>query len=228
MTFQPTVMDLWNSPMKNTIAGFASINYRLSSYASHSNNPSSPEDPSRNVQYPSHLSDVENALLYLDKEFQISNHYLLIGHSAGATMALELQNPFLPIPAGLLCVSGIYNFESFIKSHSAIPAYQEIMENAFPDKSLWEKASPYTSYLLDLLYEKARMVVISHSEEDELLERMQPLYMLQRLDKGHLPKTNVHYLEASGAHDEIWRSGSILAGLVTKSLGILRDSSKAT
>lgn len=214
---------LWQSNLRGSIAGFASINYRLSPYPNHSEVPSSPRDPSRNIYHPAHLSDVGKALLYLDDQHQISDRYLLIGHSAGATIAFELQTTSLPTPVGVLGIEGIYDFDGLIKAHSN-PLYQQFMDNAFPDKTLWKKAAPYTNYSPDNLYEQAKMVILSYSVDDDLVETGQVTSMLERIASGPLRKEQVHVLKASGSHDEIWGGGTILAGLVTQSLELLQNS----
>ena len=222
--FEPAVKILWNSPLKDSIAGYASINYRLSPNLSHSKNPSSPDDPSRNVHYPSHLVDVAHALLFLQENYNIENRYLLAGHSAGATMAFELHNWYLhgaqlPKPLCVLGIAGIYNFDAFLEAHNHIPFYKAFMENAFPDKSLWEQASPYRSRLPGLAnWEHAKAVIISHSFQDELVEEAQASFMLERTRMTANAQEKVHFLDASGTHDEIWSNGQILAGLITKSL----------
>jgi kynurenine formamidase len=167
-------------------------------------------------------------LLYLEQEYEIANRYLLIGHSAGATMAFELHNWYfpgksLPVPAGILGVSGIYHFDAFVESHSDIPAYAELMENAFPDKTQWEKAAPYSARFPDYaVCEKVKAVIISHSDEDELIEKGQASFMLERARQIPQSKDKVHFLKASGGHDEIWGSGYILADLITKSIELLK------
>lgn len=225
--FQSAVENLWKSPTKESIAGFASINYRLSSNPTHSEDPSLSEDPSRNVVFPNHLVDVGNALLYLDKKYSIADRYLLIGHSAGATMTFELHNSYfkdetLPLPAAVLGISGIYDFEGFLAAHSH-PAYREFMEGAFPDRSTWEQASPYTSKLLGASWESAKVIVISHSDDDELVEKGQADAMLERVGKTPDAEKKVHFLTATGKHDEIWESGYILAGLITRTVKFWQD-----
>lgn len=184
------------------------------------------------MRYPDHLEDVAQCLLYLEEHYQISNRYILVGHSAGATMAFELHNWYmprrtLPIPAVVLGVAGIYNFEAFVEEHSGIPAYREFMENAFPEKGLWERASPYENCLpKSAVWEQAKAIIISHSDQDELVEEAQSSYMMERARTSSPCKERVHFLEASGAHDEIWESGYILAGLISKSVKILLSSSR--
>jgi hypothetical protein len=230
LTFELAIKELWRSSLKLAIAGFASINYRLSPYPSHPDDPSSPDDPSRNVHYPDHLIDVAQGLLYLEEHYHIGDRYLLVGHSAGATMVFELHNWYmpramLPVPAAVLGVAGIYNFEAFIEDHSETPAYRELIENAFPDKRLWERASPYKNHLPNYAaWEQAKAIIISHSDQDELVEKAQSSYMLERARMAPHCKDKVHFLKAGGEHDEIWASGTILADLITKSIEILMSS----
>ncbi len=231
-SFAPAVEVLSNSSLRDSIAGFASINYRLSPYPSHTTDPSSPDDKSRNVHYPAHLMDVSRALLYLDEKYRIQNRYLVAGHSAGACLAFELNDWFLsgnslPQPACILGVSGIYDLEAFIDAHSEIPAYRALIENAFPEKSLWEEASPNKSDLSKTAkWQTARAIIVSHSDEDELVEKAQASHMLKRARMAPSADEKVHFLPAKGAHDEIWESGNILADLITKSIEILWSSSK--
>ena len=229
-SFAPAVDVLSHSSLKDSIAGFASVNYRLSPYPSHSTDPSSPEDKARNVHYPAHLLDVSKALLYLEDKYRINDRYIVAGHSAGACLAYELNDCFLsgaqlPQPACVLGVSGIYDLEAFIDAHSEIPAYRALVENAFPDKSLWEEASPNKVDLSKTTkWQNARAVIISHSDEDELVEKAQASYMLKRARMAPNVKEKVHFIPASGAHDEIWQSGHILADIIIKSIEILRVS----
>ena len=136
-----------------------------------------------------------------------------------------MPRAMLPIPAAVLGVAGIYNFEAFIEDHSETPTYRELIENAFPDKRLWERASPYRSCLPNYAaWEQAKAIIISHSDQDELVEKAQSSYMLERARMAPHCKNKVHFLKASGEHDEIWASGTILADLITKSIEILISS----
>jgi kynurenine formamidase len=231
LSFEPAVSELWkDESVRDSVVGFASINYRLSPYPNHPREPSSPDDPSRNVRYPAHLQDVELALFYLHDRYRIADRYLLVGHSAGATMAFELPSSGashkIPKPVAILGVAGIYDFEEFIRSHSQIPAYHELMENAFPDRATWKDAGPYTNREHSpAIWELTKMVIISHSDQDELVENGQALSMWNRArsESGTISTHRVTLsLKASGSHNEIWRSGTILARLITDSIKELR------
>ena len=171
---------------------------------------------------------MEKALLYLDEKYQISNRYLLAGHSAGGALVFQVSSAGLPKPLPrpvcVLGISGIYDLNAFVWSHSH-PAYKEIAENAFPRLSDWEKVSPAIAQKEGTIWEDARVIVISQSKQDELVEEAQPGYMLDLARSLPDVKNKVHFLAATGAHDDIWGKGEILAGLITKSLDILDASS---
>ncbi|KUJ07926.1 alpha/beta-hydrolase [Mollisia scopiformis] len=229
-SFAPAINVLWSSSSRDSFAGFASINYSLSPYPSHKTIPSTPDDASRNVHHARHVTDVAHGLHYLQDRYKIHNRYILVGHSAGATMAFQLyQGLFsetpLPQPISVLGIAGIYYFEAFVEAHSSIPVYKEIMDNAFPDQTLWREASPYSSRPgKETLWEHAEVIVISRSEDDELVEKEQASLMLERARSiPHAPE-KVFFLQASGLHDEIWSSGDILASLVVKTLSLHKTS----
>ncbi|TAQ88551.1 hypothetical protein B7494_g3167 [Chlorociboria aeruginascens] len=194
--------------------------------------PSLPDDPSRNVHYPSHLEDVAHALLYLEKEYHIGNGYLLSGHSCGATLAFELNNGVvpenpLPVPNCVLGIAGIYDFEAFVQAHSGVPVYKDFMDSAFPDKSVWETASPCPGRLeRKTLWECTETVIISHSDEDELIERNQADLMLDRVRMTACFKDKVHFLKARSNHDQIWENGEILASLISSSMKLIANAAK--
>lgn len=82
-------------PRYGRIAAFASLGYRLSPH------PEFPQDPAetparrlRTAAHPDHLNDVRAALAYLQRRYPESSlgggNYVLVGHSAGACLALQL------------------------------------------------------------------------------------------------------------------------------------------
>ena len=232
-SFKPAVEILSSNPSwRTSIAGFASINYRLSAYPGHPNDPSSPDDEARNAIYPTHLLDVSRALLYLNDKYKINNRYILAGHSAGGTLAFELNDWYLsdtplPQPACVLGIAGIYDLEAIIEYHKAIPEYREFIEMAFPDNSLWDQASPSKSHLsATAKWQNARVIIIAHSPEDGLVEDGQAAEMLERAQRLPNADQKVHFIPIMGKHDEIWFKGHGLADLITKSVDILRSSTK--
>ena len=177
------------------------------------------------MHHPVHLLDVAHALLYLDEQYGIANRYILAGHSAGATMAFQLRNSYLkdallPAPACVIGIAGIYHFDDFVEAHKHIPAYKELMENAFPDHNVWEDASPSITKLPGLaLWEDARVIVVSHSDGDELVEKGQSSIMIKRA-RSIAQAKRVHWIETTGKHDEVWENGELLGGLILKSMNL--------
>lgn len=225
---QPAIQILSSGDLHKSICGFASINYRLSPYQNHSSNPSSPDDPSRNAKHPDHVVDLSMALAFLDKKYNISRGYLLVGHSAGATLAFQIQEQCeglkIPQPLGILGVSGIYDLEELIKTHNTMPVYKQLVINAFgEDQNVWKNASP-TSSMQPAVWEKAKALVLAHSAADELVDICQPKLMFKRVRKTFESigcADNIYLVEASGFHDEIWKEGHELARLVGEALAFL-------
>ncbi|GAB1739349.1 hypothetical protein NU219Hw_g4311t1 [Hortaea werneckii] len=161
-SFLPTQSLLLQSREMDQIAGFASINYRLSPYPSHPHSPSDPTDPARNAHHPDHLNDILAALRHLQDTFSFGRHYLLVGHSCGATLAFQAAmmqqhqpqqqrhsssppSPPLPPPLALLAVEGLYDLPALLSYHASSPIYHHLITNAFgPDPEDWARASPTT------------------------------------------------------------------------------------
>lgn len=145
------------------IAGYASINYRLSPHVE-----KAPQDPTttpeyelRTAKWPDHLHDVLAAIAHLQQKYGFGNKYLLVGHSVGATMAVlatlaRRQETFtdapknnntteksdgivIEPPLAVLGVSGIYDFPLL---HATVPAYVGLTRNAIPDPRDDVLASP--------------------------------------------------------------------------------------
>jgi kynurenine formamidase len=225
MALEPAFKILSASRVQESIAGFASINHRLSPYPGHPTNPSSPDDPSRNAKHPDHLIDVSKAIIFLEEKYGISNCFLLVGHSAGATLAFQIQDQFegykMPTPSGVLGVEGIYDIPVLVKTYENVPAYREFVENAFgPDETVWENASPARSEK-SAAWDKAKAIIIAHSDEDELLNRKQADVMVKRLQQSISCRDKTHYFPASGHHDDIWKNGHGLAHLIKNALALI-------
>lgn len=225
MAFEPAFEILSVLHIQNFISGYASINHRLSPYPNHPTNPSSPDDPSRCAKHPDHLLDVSRALAYLEKKYGIDNGFLLVGHSAGATIAFQIHEQCeefeVPVPLGVLGIGGIYDIPDLVKAYEKIPAYRQFVENAFgPEEMIWKSASPAFS-TEPAAWEKAKAIVIAHSDEDELLSKRQEDLMMKRLQGTAKYRDKTHYFPATGQHDEIWKNGHELARLIEAALALL-------
>jgi len=212
---------LWASHGDSRIAGFVSINYRLSPHPFHQRLPSNSSDDSRNVVYPAHIRDVEDALKYLEKAYKISDGYILAGHSAGATLAFQAKAVGLPKPLAILGIAGIYDINLLLMNHKDEPIYEKFITGAFPNQAEWKDASPALTQSTGLLWETAKLVIISHSKTDGLVEDTQADLMYEKVKSQTGESNAVHFLEAQGQHDAMWEQGTVLAELITKSLELL-------
>jgi len=231
------------------VAGYASINYRLSPRPA-----KSPQDPRttpayelRNATWPDHIHDVLAAIAHLQLKHGFGQRYLLIGHSVGATMALlsTLASgntfttrpdakllPKIEPPMAVLGVSGIYDFELLRQS---FPEYNEITENAITDSKDVTLASP-TSYTLaeygEIWAQKStqkRVLILAHSRDDGMVdwkqvEAMEAVFAAPRSKTAGTVQNNfaVQVVEMKGKHNDIWRHGTELARVVRIGLGALR------
>ena len=194
-------------PQLSRIAGYASVNYRLSPYPSHPIAPSEPGDPARNVQHPTHVLDVLDSLAFLQENYGFGKNYILAGHSAGATLAWQVvmnrwrrpsrvkvgspssrdENPSLPL--GIICLAGIYDLGALHDRHIDNPMYEDMLYGAFPGgPGTWSSISPSTWLsgspgILDKVWPNGRLILVGHSRDDELVEEEQALELMQALKK---------------------------------------------
>ncbi|KAF7719343.1 Uncharacterized protein PECH_006373 [Penicillium ucsense] len=72
------------------IAGFASLNYRLSASVKFPQDKNTtPAEEYRKAKHPDHIRDVEAALAFLQNTYNFGQRYILVGHSCGATLAFQ-------------------------------------------------------------------------------------------------------------------------------------------
>lgn len=234
------------------VAGYASINYRLSPRPT-----KSPQDPHttpeyelRNAAWPDHIHDVLAAIAHLQLKHGFGQRYLLVGHSVGATMALlstlASSKPFTNIagskplpkiepPMAALGVSGIYDFGLM---HKSFPDYAELTKNAIHNPGDVALASPASYSLAE--YQDAwaqkdtqrRVLILAHSRDDglvdwEQVEAMAGIFVSskpQRTGVQRNPSGNfaVQVVETKGKHDDIWGHGTELARVIRIGIGALR------
>jgi acetyl esterase/lipase len=216
---------LLSSKVAVDIAGYASLNYRLSPYPSHPRDPSNPSDPSRNAKHPDHINDVLAALLYLQETYSFEDRYILVGHSCGATLAFQtamrrywgsqyestfaLELNVVP-PVAIVGLEGLYDLPALVEFHREQPEYRDFVTNAFGQAG-WEAVSP-TSADFGESWPDGRLVVLAHSEGDALVEGEQPELMRRALEaQGWKGKgtgdRRVLGFELQGDHDEVWDTG---------------------
>ncbi|CAD0094366.1 unnamed protein product [Aureobasidium mustum] len=198
-----TALDmLIKDDQSHNIAGFVSLDYRLSPYPSHPTSPSSPDDDSRNVQHPEHLNDVLGALSFLGsnagEEIGLKKggairlpdtlsiavgRYVLCGHSCGATLAMQAtavlsaEHGAIRPPVALSGIEGIYDVAALVATHTH-PAYREFVTAAFgQNEETWVTASQLTNKL-DKWHGN---VLLVQSSSDELVDMQQTDSMMEKL-----------------------------------------------
>ncbi|KAI4729368.1 alpha/beta-hydrolase [Aureobasidium sp. EXF-10728] len=200
----------------HNVAGFVSLDYRLSPYPSHPTSPSSPDDDSRNVQHPEHLNDILAALFFLgantgeeihlrsgetvrlpDTRSIMAGRYVLCGHSCGATLAMQATALLssgpgaTQPPAALLGMEGIYDLAALVATHTH-PAYREFVTAAFSeDEKTWDMASQ----LCCRLQNWRGNVWLIQSVNDELVDMQQTDSMVDKLVMQGFTKTTTTVAE---------------------------------
>ena len=199
-SFIPACEHLLASPVYDRVAkqimGYASLNYRLSQHPEYPQD-SSKVDPQKlnNAKYPDHLADVVRGISTLQTRYAFGSRYLLVGHSCGATMALQTlmqlgevaqyQESWMP-PVAVLGVDGIYDIPVLLETCANVPEYRASITQALgADEELWRRISPaYRDWLNGVNAWGAdgrKLLVIAHSKTDELVDWNQAELMLNKL-----------------------------------------------
>ena len=183
----------------------ASIDYRLSLHPHHA-------PVGETVVHPAHLEDVQSALGFLCDSYGMRN-YILVGHSAGATLALQVlaatatataaaEARALPLAKGVVCLEGIYDLPHLVKEY---PDYRGFVEGAFGPVSAeddekedgsnetpphpWAITSPTRSPIcrgFAPFFDADAFpgaFILVHSEQDELLSLKQTRLMQKALSR---------------------------------------------
>ncbi|RAL11546.1 arylformamidase [Aspergillus homomorphus CBS 101889] len=228
------------------VAGFASINYRLSPHPDHpqDRNITDPKEY-RAAVHPDHIADVQAALAFLQRKYAFGDRYILVGHSCGATLAFQTvmgrfrnQGPsgggsgsgaVATGPQAILGMAGIYDLRLLRDDHASISAYQQIIEGAFgAEEEPWDAVSP--AVVRDEKdgivggWTAGRLAVLAHSVDDELVNVRQQEVMREALEPWSSSssfqsgKKLVEMLAVEGAHDDPWDKGIELARAVAFTL----------
>ncbi|KAK4228299.1 Alpha/Beta hydrolase protein [Podospora fimiseda] len=231
-SIQPTISSLFSSPsLPTNLSGIISLNYRLSPHPSH------PDIiPPNKAKHPDHISDILSALKFLH-QLGISPR-IIIGHSCGATLAFQSVmnpsrfglSPSLEVknkPEVIIGVNGLYDLAGFIESppkgfEGLKGGYQEFVEGAFGEsKKIWKEVCP-TSCEKGWVKEwnEGKKVVLVQSEEDGLVPREQLVGFRKRIEEEEEGGLEVGEVDGEGwgEHDDVWKNGKKLAGLVREVL----------
>lgn len=226
-SFLPALSQLVSSSVAgDAVAGYASVNYRLSK------NERFPQDPNttpkyelRDATWPEPLQDVRAAIVQLQRRYSFIK-YLLVGHSVGATMALLLStlgnnsqtggsHEIVP-PTAFLGVCGIYDFDAL---HRSFPSYVELTRNAIPNAQDQQTASPARHAASEF---GVKAVVLAHSRDDGLVDWKQVEIMrdvfAETANDDKSAAVSVRVVEIHGKHNKIWEEGTELARAIREAL----------
>ncbi|KAA8909199.1 Alpha/Beta hydrolase protein [Sphaerosporella brunnea] len=193
-----------------TPANAAAINYRLSPH------PSFPELTQNTAKHPDHANDVLAGLDYLRVKYGM-RQYVLIGHSAGATLAFQMlsllqkrRTTGLALPKAIFGIEGIYDIASLVKEY---PGYREFIEGAFGEEKDWPDALSLGGY--------TGLAVLAHSDEDQLLSWRQTEEMKGRCEDTLGVGGGLRVVKLAGQHDEVLETDR-LVGMVERYLKDLK------
>lgn len=181
----------------------ASVNYRLSSTSGVSD-----------IRHPVHMNDIIEAVNFLKRNYDLQK-CILVGHSAGATLAVQIFHHFRREILSMVLFNGIYDLVALVEEY---PEYNSFISAAFGEldkryilligryytnlNSDWRSASP--SYIIETTDIKPvhlhELVVLAHSHDDELLSMQQTDMFEQVMNAAWGEK--VHRAEIYGKHDD--------------------------
>jgi acetyl esterase/lipase len=213
----------------SNIAGYASINYRLSTHPDHPQASETPAFSRRQAAWPDHLNDVLTALAALQARYGFGSRYVLAGHSVGAQLALlaslrgaAQEEVKLQPPTLVLGMSGIYDFPLIHEDH---PEYKALTFGAMREGEE-VLASPARYEVSEYARAGVKGVVLAHSRDDGLVTWNQVERMAAVLGvKGSGGGEFVRVLELQGEHNDIWRDGRESSRAVLEALRFMAEVS---
>jgi kynurenine formamidase len=242
----PAIDKLLTSPDNATtvsrIAGFVSLDYRLSPH------PAFPQDPEtvpgsklRNARHPDHIRDIWTALSFLQKRYAIGRPqmpYVIYGHSAGATLGLQvimgeeaqrtskddrvegLQPSNVKLPVAVVGFEGVYDLRGLNERMG--DAYAELWNGAFGEnRDEWDRVSPakFAGSFRNAWHRRENpggLVILAASPEDELVDMQELNEMERKLQADRQPV--VAFRDLKGRHDEIVDDGTYVARVLRQTV----------
>lgn len=178
-------------------ANYFSLNYRLSPKSKH----------------PDHLQDVINALKFLETHYNLKR-VLLVGHSVGATLILQMltykallsENMISPLRIqleNLYFLDGIYDIVELLAEY---PTYLLFVNEAFDSETGYANATAVSRPAMNFDFDFGHILLL-HSLDDELLsERQLDLFAHYLKQKGvDFEDRRGHW----GKHEEVYRRKEI-------------------
>ncbi|KAK6856060.1 hypothetical protein PG995_008211 [Apiospora arundinis] len=231
LDFIPTLNRFLALPESSRVAGYASIDYRLSPHPEFPQDPAStPPEQLRNATHPAHLQDVWAALGVLQQSYGFGSDYIVVGHSAGATMAYQMlmgaaalgQGAEVPsgveLPKAVVGFQGIYDLRGLVDRFG--PGYASFITAAFGDPSTWDRASPmkYTGGFRSN-WEGGKVAVLGRSPDDELVDALELEGMAEVLEREQV--NHLVFKDMKGTHDGVWQDGQHVARLIAETIKVV-------
>lgn len=204
-----------SATLRGRIAGYASINYRLSPHPGHEQcSQITPAALMNEAMWPEQPNDIIQALKHMQQEHPATHQYVLMGHSVGATLAfvaaIQASEHDIVPPRALIGVSGIYDFPLLHQTH---PEYESLTSNAIA-RSNFVRASPARHVTADWAFQNRsetsnsrQQIVLAHSREDELVDSGQATRMEDVLAMSQPAAFDVTMVKLCGGHNEPWSRG---------------------
>ena len=219
------------SPEDHSIAGIASLNYRLSEHDQFPSDPDTPDRKARSATHPTHIEDVLAAIAWLQDRYKFGGKYLLAGHSVGSTLALQsvmgvwkpggVDGRSFVLPSAVVGFCGVYDLPLLLKTHSDVPTYKRFLEAAFgTDQAQWKAASPVTGKFRDT-WPDGKVAIIVHSIDDERIDFVQAETMSDSLWREKKEGRRDVVVSITGKHDGVWEQGEEIAKALKRCLGML-------
>ncbi|KAM5504586.1 Kynurenine formamidase [Microsporum canis] len=228
-----------NTEVTRSIAGIASIDYRLSPH------PNFPQDAGsvdareyRNAKRPEHITDVQKALALLQEKYAFGERYVLIGHSCGGTMSFQvvmdrvLRAEEVVRPVAIVCVAGVTHMPLLVETMAHVPAYREFIADAFGGEDTWRLASPAMDVTAGGVvdsWKNGRLAVVARSVNDEALPGNQLAPMKEALapwaaaaEAGKERRVKI-IEDMVDTHDGMWTSGKEVAAVISTAIKELQD-----
>ncbi|EGD92212.1 hypothetical protein H112_00288 [Trichophyton rubrum D6] len=228
--------------VSSSIAGIASIDYRLSAHPNHPQDPTSLDASEyRNAKHPEHIHDVRDGLALLQSMYGFGERYVLAGHSCGGTMAFQvvmnrvLSGYEVVRPVAVVSVAGVTNLLGLVEEKAHISAYREFVTGAFGDEAerTWEVVSPAVDGegvggVVDS-WNNGRVVVMGFSVNDEALPGSQLGFMKGTVDAwvaagdGGAERRVRIVEDMAETHDGMWINGREVAEVIAIGIRELED-----
>lgn len=220
----------------------AAINYSLSPHPRHPTLPSPPKDvekepvdKSRVATHPDHIFDILTGLAFLQERYHFGSNYVLVGHSCGATLALQIAMDHkrwvdeswglkVTKPKVIVGLNGLYDMPKLINSpgekHEKLaPIYTAFTKLAFgSDENIWHDISPSSVDNWAKEWEEGTQIILAQSLDDSLVPYTQTEDMLKRLNASKGGKLAVQELPATGDHNFLWEDGSRIAEIILEAV----------